>query len=1154
MKSYSLINTPIPHTDEIVHWGVFHHNSAAFLIAELALQQRSPIVVIVPDNAAASTLNESLPFFLEKPLPILYLPDYETLPYDSFSPNQQTLSERMDVLSKLLTLTEGIVIISIPTLMQRLAPPMHISGQTFNLKLGDKLNLIEMRKRLTLCAYRYVSTVFSPGEFTIRGAILDLFPMGSRSPYRIELFDDDIHSIRSFDPDTQLSDEKIEAISLMPAKEFPTQEEAITHFREQWRAEFSGNPLDCPLYQQVSEGIFPQGIEYYLPLFFNPMASFFDYIADNSLCIFCGNTVDNSKHFWGEVNARYEQYRYDITRPLLAPAAVFIPPDQLNSILKSYPRIHLHYDALSHQKHLITLPVEAGISLALDHKLKQPLKKFIDYLVSFESRDYRILICAETAGRREILLNLLHNAGIYPKTLESWNSFYQESKETLCITVAPLVEGFILSQAKLIVIAESQLMGEHITRSKTQQRAADPDTIIRNLSELQIGDPVVHIDHGVGRYLGLQHLQLDNIDNEFLTIAYANEDKLYVPVSSLHLINRYSGVDAEHAPLNKLGTDHWAKIKREASQKIRDVAAELLSIYAKRKAARGVAFQTPNEDYQLFANAFPFEETPDQTQAISATLNDMCSTQSMDRLICGDVGFGKTEVAMRATFVAVQSGKQAAILVPTTLLAQQHYQNFCDRFADWPVRIEVLSRFKTAKEQSLVLDELAKGKIDIIIGTHKLIQKRIRFHALGLVIIDEEHRFGVRQKEYLKSLRAEVDILALTATPIPRTLNMAMNSVRDLSIIATPPAKRLSIKTFVRQYNLTLITEAIQREILRGGQVYFIHNNIQTIQQAAEKIKTALPEAKIAIAHGQLRERELERIMSEFYHHHYNVLICTTIIETGIDIPTANTIIIDKADHFGLAQLHQLRGRVGRSHHQAYAYLLTHGEKAATKDAEKRLEAIASLEELGAGFMLATHDLEIRGAGELLGEDQSGQIQAIGFSLYTELLEKAVKTLERGETLDEIALSHTTCEVNLRIPALIPEDYLPDVHSRLILYKRIANAASENELESLQAEMIDRFGLLKAPTQHLFTLTALKLQALPLGIKKIDADASTCKLEFIDRPAVDPTLIIKLIQNEPARYQLLRGTQLRYHFDKDLSIEARLRAINTLLMRLSQGL
>ncbi len=1141
-----LVPTILPAPGQRQHWGRIVGNSNALLITELAKQH--PMLVITADNAAVAEVCQALPCFTEQTLPVLPFPDYETLPYDQFSPHQTILSDRLQTLAQLPYLQRGIVVIAISSLMQRVAPVNYLNAHTFAFTCGDKLDIAALRERLNNIGYHCVSQVMQPGEFAIRGAIIDLFPMGSHTPYRLDLFDDEIDSIRQFDPDNQLSTGKINNIALLPAKEFPTNADGISQFRQQWQTLFAGNPSQCPMYQHVSDGIFPQGVEYYLPLFFNETASLFDYLPNNTLCIAIDNIADASQHFWQEIQQRHEQYRHDITRPLLTPDALFLSTDKINQYYKQFSYLSLHPDQPPYTKHTVMLDIEPCPTLTINHRLKQPLSMLQDYLTQLTNT--RVLLCAESAGRREIMLTVLRNADIHPTNVTNWEAFLTDNTITLGITIAVLTTGFHLTTANIVVITEAQLMGEHINqRVSTQRKAADPDSIIRNLTELHIGDPVVHIDNGVGRYLGLQHLTIDSIANEFLVIGYANDDKLYVPVSSLNLISRYSGVDSEHAPLYKLGSEQWARVKRKAAEKIRDVAAELLNIYAKRQTKSGIVFNKTDANYSLFANGFPFTETLDQQQAIAATIDDMCSSKMMDRLICGDVGFGKTEVAMRAAFIAVQSTKQVAILVPTTLLAQQHYQTFCDRFADWPIRIETLSRFKSAKQQTIILTELASGKIDIIIGTHKLIQPQIKFHALGLVIIDEEHRFGVRQKEQFKTLRAEVDLLTLTATPIPRTLNMAMSQVRDLSIIATPPAKRLSIKTFVRQTNNALISEAIQREILRGGQVYFIHNNVQTIQRCADNLQALIPEARIAIAHGQLRERDLEKTMSEFYHHHYNILVCTTIIETGIDVPTANTIIIDKADHFGLAQLHQLRGRVGRSHHQAYAYLLTRGEKASTKDAEKRLTAIASLEELGAGFMLATHDLEIRGAGELLGDEQSGQIQSIGFTLYTELLEKAVHALQQGELLEVDQVTQANCDINLRIPALIPDDYLPDVHTRLILYKRIANASSSADLDELQIEMIDRFGLLPTPTKHLFAIAALKLHAIGLKVTKIDANTTQATLEFTQTPNIDPDTIIKLIQTEPDRYQLIKRQQLRIQFDKQHSdtIEQRIASLSALL-------
>lgn len=1102
-------------TGQRIVWEGFFGSNLGLALSSAASNYQQPIVIITQDSLAASRLKYELHFF-NPDCPIILFPDWETLPYDHFSPHQDIISERLSALHNIPNLKQGAVIISISTLMQQVAPKHFLEGNIFLLKPGDKFNIDATRKRLEQAGYRCVSQVNEHGEFAVRGAIIDLFPMGSKQPYRIDLFDDEIDSIRTFSPDTQRSLEKIDKIELLPAKEFPLTEDSIDFFRQQWRSHFSGNPLNCPMYQDISEGICSPGIEYYLPLFFENTATFFDYLPKESLLVTVGNIHTKITEFWREINDRFQQHSHDITRPLLPPAKLFTATDEIFKRINEYTGIKVQLD---HQEPL---------NLSVDHKAAQPLSALKNFI---NQNQGRVLFCAETAGRREVLLQLFNTIQLQPKSFSSWHDFLISSDQ-YGITVAPLEEGLQIENPALTVIAESQLFGKRVMqRRRRKETSQDVDAIVKDLTELQIGAPIVHIDHGIGRYLGLQTLTVGEQVAEFLCLEYADNTKLYVPVSSLNLISRYSGMDPEHAPLNKLGTEQWQRAKRKAAEQARDVAAELLDIYAKREARPGVACKPVDEQYAAFAANFPFEETPDQLQAIEQVMTDMQSDKPMDRLVCGDVGFGKTEVAMRAAFLAVQNNKQAAILVPTTLLAQQHYQNFLDRFADWPIQIEVLSRFKTNKEQQAAIDRLEQGKIDIIIGTHKLLQSSVKFKSLGLVIIDEEHRFGVQQKERLKALRANADVLALTATPIPRTLNMAFSGIRDLSIIATPPAKRLSVKTFIHEYQNGIIQEALLREILRGGQVYFLHNDVATIEKIARELEKLVPEARVAVAHGQMRERELEQVMSDFYHRRFNVLVCTTIIESGIDIPSANTIVINRADKFGLAQLHQLRGRVGRSHHQAYAYLLVPSLKTMTADAEKRLDAFVSLEDLGIGFTLATHDLEIRGAGELLGENQSGNMHTVGFSLYMDLLSRAVTALKSGKEPELDALSSPATEIDLQIPALIPEKYLGDVHLRLQCYKRIATAKNQAELDEIQVDMIDRFGLLPDAAKNLFLISALRQIAEAIGIKKIEANSKGGKLDFIEKPHVDPMKIIKLIQIKPKIYKLEGSARLRFNLD-----------------------
>lgn len=1117
-----LLSLNVPQKDKsCAYWPVLPGSGLSLAISEAAASHCGLSVAVTPDMQAAYQLEQELKFYAPE-LMILNFPDWETLPYDHFSPHQDIVSQRLTALYRLPLLRQGVLIVPIKTLMQRLPPPSYVQATTFVIKKGDILPLEPMRKRLESAGYRCVAQVIEHGEFAVRGAILDLYPAGSSTPYRIDLLDEEIDSIRTFDPDTQRSLEVVEHIELLPAREYPLTEDAIACFRQQWRTRFTGNPANCPLYQDISQGASAVGAEYYLPLFFAKTVSLFDYVPASSAFFLTGDLMPAANQFWTEIQERYEQLRHDVTKPLLAPVDVFLPANEIFQHFNTFRQIRVTAEQAA--AHCIQPP-----DLAINSKSTQPLAA-IEKLLNQNA--LRVLFCAETPGRREALLELLKKIHITPKIISSWHEFIA-SDIPAAITVAPLERGLALTEPAIHVIAETQLFGQQVLQRRRrrirQQETAD--AAIKNLAELNIGAPVVHIEHGVGRYLGLQTLQTGNYQAEYLTLAYAGNDKLYVPVASLHLISRYSGADPEHAPLHKLGSEQWQKAKRKAAEQVRDVAAELLDIHARRAARTGYAFSFPEEHYQAFAAAFPFEETPDQAAAIENVIQDMTSGKSMDRLVCGDVGFGKTEVAMRAAFIAVQDGKQVAILVPTTLLAQQHYQNFTDRFADWPIRIEVISRFRSAKQQQAIIEQLQAGTLDILIGTHKLLQQGVQFSRLGLVIIDEEHRFGVHQKEALKKLRAEVDILTLTATPIPRTLNMSLAGLRDLSIIATPPSRRLSVKTFVRERNNGLIREAMMREILRGGQVFYLHNDVETIARAAQELAEFIPEARISIGHGQMRERELEQVMADFYHHRSNVLVCTTIIETGIDIPSANTIIIERADKFGLAQLHQLRGRVGRSHHQAYAYLLTPPPKSMTADAVKRLDAIASLDDLGAGFTLATHDLEIRGAGELLGEEQSGNMQAIGFSLYMELLDRAVNALKSGK-LPELDLTlQGNTEIELQIPALIPNDYIADPHIRLTLYKRIASAENQDQLAELQIEMIDRFGLLPTAAKYLFAITELKLAAKRLGIRKIDANANGGRIEFEEQPKIDPLKIIQLIQQQPQTYKLENAQRLRFTWD-----------------------
>jgi transcription-repair coupling factor (superfamily II helicase) len=1108
------------------HWGNLPGAALSLAIAEAASAAKRFTLLLTADSQSAERLEQELKFFAPD-LPVLHFPDWETLPYDLFSPHQDIISQRIASLYRLPELVHGVLVVPITTALHRLAPTKFLLGSSLVLDVGQKLDVEAMRTRLEASGYRYVDTVYEHGEFTVRGALIDLFPMGSKLPYRIDLFDDEIETLRTFEPDTQRSIDKVDSVRLLPAKEFPLQKEAVTRFKARFRERFDVDFRRSPIFQDLNSGITPAGIEYYIPLFFEETSTLFDYLPQDTQVFSLPGIEAAAETFWKDVRNRYEERRVDPERPLLPPAELFLPVDDCFARLKSWPRVVVSQDDVETGVGRERFQAQALPDLAIEAKASQPLAALSGFLSEFPGR---VLFTAESAGRREVLLELLERLKLRPKTLDSWQEFV-DSKERLAITIAPLDEGLVLDQPALALVAESPLFGQRVMQRRRRDKRADShasDAVIKNLAELREGAPVVHIDHGVGRYLGLATLEVENQVAEFLMLAYAEDAKLYVPVTNLHLIARYTGSDDELAPLHRLGSEAWQKAKRKAAEQVRDVAAELLDIYARRAAREGYAFADPKLDYETFSAGFPFEETPDQQTTIEAVRADMLAPKPMDRLVCGDVGFGKTEVAMRAAFIAVHGGRQVAILVPTTLLAQQHYNSFRDRFADWPVTVEVMSRFKSAKEINAAVADLAEGKIDIVIGTHKLLQDDVKIKNLGLVIIDEEHRFGVRQKEQLKALRSEVDILTLTATPIPRTLNMAVAGMRDLSIIATPPARRLSVRTFVMEQNKPTVKEALLRELLRGGQVYYLHNDVKSIEKCAADLAELVPEARIGIGHGQMHERDLEQVMSDFYHKRFNVLIASTIIETGIDVPSANTIIIERADKFGLAQLHQLRGRVGRSHHQAYAYLLTPPRKQITPDAEKRLEAIANTQDLGAGFVLATNDLEIRGAGELLGEGQSGQIQAVGFTLYMEMLERAVKSIRKGEQPNLDQPLGGGPEVNLRVPGLIPEDYLPDVHARLILYKRIANAADEDGLKDLQVEMIDRFGLLPEPTKNLVRLTSLKLKAEQLGIKKVDAGPQGGRIEFAADTPVDPLTLIKLIQSQPKRYKFEGATLFKF--------------------------
>jgi transcription-repair coupling factor (superfamily II helicase) len=1109
-------------------------SALALHLARAAGTHGGPLLVVARDNQGAHQLEADLHTLLgeaagaDGALPVLPFPDWETLPYDRFSPHPDIVSQRIRALQRLPGLARGIVVVPVATLLQRLPPPRHLVGGSFDLVTGQRLDLDAEKRRLESAGYRNVPQVLDPGDFAVRGGLLDVYPMGAELPLRIELLDREIESIRAFDPESQRSLQRLDSVRMLPGRELPLDEVAVARALARLRERFDIDIRRSALFQDLKAGAAPAGIEYYLPLFLergvDDTATLLDYFGAGVLPVLCEGALEAADAFWVQAGERHEQRRHDIEHPVLPPGEVWLPPDALRERLNLGERIEVCGVRHPRRDQATALPSQPAPVLPLVARDAAPAAALKSFLSSYPGR---VLVAADSPGRREALLEVLHAAGLHPETLPGFTAFAQ-GETRLAIAVAPLDDGFALTEPVLAVLTERQLFPERAAQPRRRARAGrEPEAIIRDLGELAEGAPIVHEDHGVGRYRGLVVLEAGGTPGEYLEIEYAKGDRLYVPVAQLHLVSRYSGASPEAAPLHSLGGEQWAKARRKAAEKVRDVAAELLEIQARRQARAGLALDVDRALYEPFAAAFPFEETPDQHAAIEAVIRDLGSSQPMDRVVCGDVGFGKTEVAVRAAFVAATAGKQVAVLVPTTLLAEQHYRTFADRFADWPIRVEVLSRFKSTKEIKAELERLARGEIDVIVGTHRLLQKDVKFRDLGLVIVDEEQRFGVRQKEALKALRANVHLLTLTATPIPRTLNMAMSGLRDLSIIATPPAHRMAVQTFVTPWDGALLREAFQRELARGGQVYFLHNEVESIGRMHRELAALVPEARIGIAHGQMPERELEQVMLDFHRQRFNVLLCTTIIESGIDIPNANTIIMNRADRFGLAQMHQLRGRVGRSHHRAYAYLVVPDRRSITADARKRLDAISAMDELGAGFTLATHDLEIRGAGELLGEDQSGQMAEVGFSLYTELLERAVRSIREGRLPDIDAVDHHGAEVELHLPALIPEDYLPDVHARLTLYKRISSARDADGLRELQVEMIDRFGLLPDPAKHLFAVAALKLQATALGIRKLDLGPEGGRLQFVEKPAVDPMSVIGLIQGQPKNYAMDGPDRLR---------------------------
>jgi transcription-repair coupling factor (superfamily II helicase) len=1114
----------------IVRWGRLYGAAPALAIAEASVQTAGPLIVIAQSSRDAEALGDEIRFFAGPGLPIRVFPDLETLPYDSFSAHPDITSARLATLAELPRARKGVWLVAVDTLLQRLAPRSYVEAYSLKVHVGETLDLEALRAQLALAGYAAVTQVVAHGEFAVRGSLIDVFPMGSDTPFRIDMLDRDVDSIRRFDPDNQRSLDKLERIALLPARETPLNPEAVREFRRRYRLRFTGDLSEQAIYRDVSAGIAPGGIEFFLPLFFERTSHLFEYLPPDSILIDMNDAASAVEGLWNGIVERHDQLGHDRHRPILDPAEVYLTPAQFQASYAAWQQVQLHTFEWPPESAgaVQNFPSVAPSVVRVDPRAETPAAQLISHI---KASSARILLAAESAGRRELLLDLLRAGGTDIKIFDSFAAFLA-GPLNLGIAVSAAVSGLRLDAPPLEILTESQLFGDRARQERRRRRAErDPAKILKELSDLRIGAPVVHESYGVGRYVGLQTMDVAGYTGEFLVLEYADGDKLYVPVQALHLVSRYTGAPAETAPLHKLGGEQWQKARRKAAQRIRDVAAELLDLYSRRAARQGTQMRAGDAEYRAFQAGFPFEETADQSTAIDQVLGDLKSDKPMDRVICGDVGFGKTEVALRAAFVAVQAGKQVAVLVPTTLLAQQHYTTFVDRFADWPVRVESLSRFRTNKEAQATLTGINAGTVDIVIATQRLLQGKVRFKDLGLVVIDEEHRFGVRDKERLKALRTEVDVLTLTATPIPRTLNMAMGGLRDLSLITTPPAERLAVKTFVLEWNETVVREACLREIRRGGQIYFVHNTIETIEKTAQAIRELVPEANVAVGHGQMRERDLEQLMLDFYHRRFNVLVCTTIIESGIDVPTANTIIIDRADRFGLAQIHQLRGRVGRSHHRAYAYLVTPPRKAMTADAVKRLEALESLEELGAGFTLATHDLEIRGAGELLGDEQSGQIQEIGYNLYMELLERAVAALKSGKQADLERPMDSGPAVELHVPVLIPEDYVPDVHLRLVLYKRIAGTSSGEELDELKVEMIDRFGPMPPYAQSLFRATRLKLRAAASGIRKIDAGAASGYFIFEESNKIDPKRVLKLIQGRPKEYRLDGPLKLRFMHD-----------------------
>ncbi|MBH98055.1 MAG: transcription-repair coupling factor [Rhodospirillaceae bacterium] len=1115
-KNYSLFQLPVPsaRVPTCIHWGQLYGSAQGLAVNHALNTYDGSVCIITKSASTADRLKRELDFFWPDNKSKHFV-DYETLPYDTFSPPQNLLSERLSTLYQLNTGDRQFVIANAQTLLTKLPPPEYVSTHSMVLATGEELDGIAFRKRLIDNGYLHVEQVFDPGDFAVRGSLIDIYPTGSDHPVRIDLFGDEIEKLRIFDPHSQLSTDVVEKIQILPAKEFPFNSSSIRKFRTRYRQQIPGDPGLSTIYKDISDARLPAGIEYYLPLFFDSTSSLIDYLHEDTLIILGDEALSSLDSGWGLIKDRYEQLGQDPERPILPPDIGFWNPENIQNKIERFPRITINSRELEKtDKRHFNAGTNHPLSI-IKNTTKDPLSRWID-----TEKKYRTLLVTSSPGRKEVISELLRGRNIVPTLLNSWTEFLN-TNDPICLTVGDIESGLVLPTENLRLITAEQVgLDKPRQKSRKHRSKKDPDSIIRELTDLRVGASVVHEEHGIGRYLGLVSLEINDVLTEFLMLEYAESAKLYIPVHNLHLITRYTGASSENAPLHRLGSDQWVKAKRKAAQKARDVAAELLALYAQRAARRGISFPISNDIYQSFIQEFPFQETDDQLKAINETINDLESDKPMDRVVCGDVGFGKTEVALRAAFIAVQANYQVCLLVPTTLLAQQHHRTFTDRFSDWPVRIESLSRLKNRSQIKETLLGLSDGTVDIVIGTHKLLSDDINFKKLGLVIVDEEHRFGVRQKERLKNLRSEIDMLTLTATPIPRTLNMTLGGLRDLSLITTPPIDRLSVKTYIGEWRNQSIREAVLRELRRGGQIYFVHNRVQEIEKITKTLKELLPEAEIQLAHGKMPEKMLERVMLDFYNRKFNLLVCSTIIESGIDIQTANTIIINRADRLGLAQLHQLRGRVGRSHHQAYAYLITPPTRSLTPDAEKRLEAIEALEELGSGFTLATHDLEIRGAGELLGEDQSGQIQAVGFTLYNDLLNRAVKSLRDGSEPELKNPIERGPDIDIGLPALIPESYMPDIHMRLVHYKRIASADCEKDLQELQVEFINRFGLLPESLKMLFEITKLKLVAISLAIKKIRIDNTGGFLEFRENSVIDPVKLVALIQDDHESFKL----------------------------------